>query len=331
MLTDIRNSGKTWIRSDGTNIVQYNLLTAWLNACEDRAVKVILVAQLQTGSTSIDTYEYDDPGKNVTMQLCVRLRDPASAERKWFCAPGMLGAGIVGYSSHDYYPDDCVEALRSSFVASVILSGQPWAQHWDFLPGVAAVATRLALPLSGYTQDYAVGLNPNDHRPDGASLARDYLAALALKTTTHSSGIAISVFTRNRPEIDGELGGPDTNGDGNTHWLNDCEPGFTQTPTLASNGTITDGLSIHVIPTVAWVVACTRDGACACNGDQMIPEGCGHTPLGWSFDILSTTLRAEGCRTILLGGPLDLRAGQAVRDDYFLRDRGFCPGVYRCR
>src|SRR5262249_38139097 len=48
MLTDIRNSGKTWIRSDGTNIVQYNLLTAWLNACEDRAVKVILVAQLQT-------------------------------------------------------------------------------------------------------------------------------------------------------------------------------------------------------------------------------------------------------------------------------------------
>ncbi|MBK8482340.1 MAG: hypothetical protein IPL40_14445 [Proteobacteria bacterium] len=85
------------------------------------------------------------------------------------------------------------------------------------------------MPVSGYALDYAWNLNPRDvHAGTSTKKEADYLAAVALKTATSRSGVAVSPY--NRANL---TGGQSFS----ANELNQGETGYRTYPDLASKGT----------------------------------------------------------------------------------------------
>jgi hypothetical protein len=222
-----------------TEGVTYRVLTTYAIACENRAVRVLLLSPTAAGA-ALRTYEDD-----VT-HMCARFRDPATSQPAWFCGGGTLGAGTPVYAQPASAP--AWGPQRVAFPASIDLGGNHFAYHFAWDTTLAPISRRIAASAqNGYTSAKAWGLNPNDHWPDGTSKAPDYLAAVALKATTGRTGVKINPYVRNvAPTAD-------------VTRLNDCEVAgsdrFLASPDLASNGTL-DGIFVDVSTSPAFADRC---------------------------------------------------------------------------
>lgn len=122
------------------------------------------------------------------------------------------GAEVQGYRGREYYVDEV------HFGGGATIS---W--WWAYPGGLAALsAPREIADTNGDglvgvgDEDWGYGsggfgLNPHDTRPDGSSMARDWLAVAAMKVSTTENGVPIVVAERSRCAA-GAWSGPDALG-----------------------------------------------------------------------------------------------------------------------
>jgi len=85
---------------------------------------------------------------------------------------------------------------RTFLVNQLNWGGNTWDHHWEFSRILGTVAARIPTSQqTGFALDYQWNLNPNDYHADGSSKAPDWIAGVAIKTTTNRSGVAISPYT----------------------------------------------------------------------------------------------------------------------------------------
>src|SRR5262249_35096738 len=82
------------------------------------------------------------------------------------------------------------------FTSSLAWGDNTWTFHWEPKHTLGSVASRITL-LTGYANPEGWNLNPNDYHSDGRSKYRDYIAAMAAKTTTNRNGVLISPYNHN--------------------------------------------------------------------------------------------------------------------------------------
>jgi hypothetical protein len=228
LLDDIRDTGLS-ITQDGKEL---RILTTWTIACANQTARVLLLSP--TRSETLRTYEAD------VSALCVRLKDSADRASSWFCGQGTLGAGVPAYGTP--WGKAELQRDRVSMARSIRIGQNTWSLHFALSPGLAPISARTKRS-DGFASPDAWNLNPNDSWPDGVSKAADYLAAIAIKTTTATTGASISVYNRNA------LGPGATSSAPDPAWLNDCEKDGARTyyanPELGSRGTF-DGVFLDV-------------------------------------------------------------------------------------
>jgi hypothetical protein len=134
--------------------------------------------------------------------MCNFFWDESSESVLAYCIGGILddevhgavGGGVPGsalWFRREDSDEDLWEERRTVFSA-VELPGATIRTHSAWNPGITPLSLR-----DGY------GLRPTDLRPDGETLARDYIAGIALKWSTRHNGLIISYYNHNRCAPDG--------------------------------------------------------------------------------------------------------------------------------
>ncbi|HKD39892.1 MAG TPA: hypothetical protein VKB87_06325, partial [Myxococcaceae bacterium] len=125
--------------------------------------------------------------------MCFKVTDPGDYVSKWFCGAGKLGEGVVGTASVTS-PSSGSYSPRTFVVNNVTWGGNVWDHHWEF-GGWGVISNRIDPAYqTGYAQDTAWNLNPNDYHGDGTSKALDWIAAVTVKTSTNGNGVHITPY-----------------------------------------------------------------------------------------------------------------------------------------
>lgn len=205
--------------------------------------------------------------------LCLGSEEPVSR--------GVLAEGLFGYVNDLGPEDDGVSAWRGRqyYVDAVAFTnGATISWFWASNPGLGVVsAPRLVADsnedgvIDAGDEDYGYGyggygFDPGATRPDGQIMARDWLAALTMKTATTIDGVAIVPYQTNRcaswegPASDGSwrctsLSAPEGG------WINDLYATWSDTDrsravsfpltTLGSTGQIDDDVPGGVVTHIA--------------------------------------------------------------------------------
>ncbi|MEM9489566.1 MAG: hypothetical protein AAGC55_10505 [Myxococcota bacterium] len=211
----------------------YRIVVGSMLGCANMGFRTLFLSPIESPQNTVRSYEND------LRWACFRMRDPApegGGQPIWMCGQGKLGDGVVGYAYRDLR-----SGPRTFFARSITWGMTTWDAHYEFVwAGLGAISERIADDeITGFARTVAWGLNPNDSHADGRSKARDYLAAVALKSTTYGSGIAISPYNVATGSFDPEKlnSGEVVEPDGMS---------FYQIPDLASTGRIVDGVLIDV-------------------------------------------------------------------------------------
>jgi len=125
--------------------------------------------------------------------MCLKFTDPGDGVSKWFCGTGKLGEGVVGTASVTS-PSSGAYSPRTFVVNNVTWGSNVWDHHWEFA-GWGVISNRIDPAYqTGYAQDTAWNLNPNDYHGDGTSKAVDWIAAVTVKTSTNGNGVHITPY-----------------------------------------------------------------------------------------------------------------------------------------
>jgi hypothetical protein len=179
----------------------------------------------------------------------------------WFCGKGRLAEGVTGYAlKHHRSP-------RPFIAGSLTWGGNTWTHHFELLHGVGSILERTdpetGLAPSGYALDRAWNVNPANAAADLRDKRADYLAALAVKTSTNRNGVRVSPYN-----FANRTGGVAPN----PGELNQCEPGYQATPDVASTGAIENGILIHLV-TNHWYQDPGANQQCKWAQDWGLAEG----------------------------------------------------------
>jgi hypothetical protein len=180
------------VQGDGFD--PHRLFLGFAIACGNLAVRPIFMAPVVDGQAwndhPIRTYEDD------LDYMCLKFvdEDDPKLASKWFCGGGNLADGVTGLASIKSSP-------RSFLINKVALGQNTWSHHWEFPAGLGAISGRIApADQTGFAQDDAWNLNPNDFHADGSSKVLDYIAALGVKTATNRNGVNISPYNTHNLE-----------------------------------------------------------------------------------------------------------------------------------
>jgi hypothetical protein len=167
--------------------VSHRVYAGFAIACGNFVVRPVFLRPESdaTGSSwnrPLRAYEHDFD------YMCLKFVDPNDGVSKWFCGAGDLAEGVVGVATKNTSP-------RTFFVNNLSWGSNSWDHHWEFPSGLGSIASRIdPAQQTGFAQDDAWNLNPNDYHSDGSSKALEYIAAVNVKTQTNRNGVKISPF-----------------------------------------------------------------------------------------------------------------------------------------
>jgi hypothetical protein len=163
--------------------VPHLLYVGFAIACSSVIVRPVFLRPASTPwNQAIASFESD------LDYMCLMWVDPADLVSKWFCAAGNLAEGVVGVVRNNSSP-------RTFIVNTFTWGPNTWDHHWEYPSGLGSISKRIdAAYQTGYAQDDAWNLNPNDYHANGTSKALDYIAAVNVKTTTNRNGVHISPY-----------------------------------------------------------------------------------------------------------------------------------------
>ncbi|MBA2540432.1 MAG: hypothetical protein H0V17_12400 [Deltaproteobacteria bacterium] len=219
VVKDANNAEITVAISEPQGTVNYRLIAGVGLACADKAYRPLFLSPTPVGSkVAFRPYEDD------LRYMCIRFKDPATNQPQWYCGKGRLADGVSGYALKGVSP-------RPFLAGGIAWGANTWTHHFQLDAVTGSISQRLAAQDQiGFAQDLAWDLNPNDTHADGRSKRADYIAAMAVKTATNRSGVHVSPY--NHASDTQDLGFEPSE-------LNQCEAGYTTTPDVASNGTVT--------------------------------------------------------------------------------------------
>jgi hypothetical protein len=193
----------------------YQMLTTSIWACApDWTLNVFLLVTPPEGGGTPLSWDHE-----AWAYICMPVWDETTGQPEFFCLPGQggpkagdtVGRGIWGVADYLRPERDGGEAWagRSVYVDRIELkSGVEVAWSLATVPGNGAVS------LPEYPEDYQEdpddveawgsaigwgwGQNPRALRPDGQDRARDFLAALAMKTATQINGVVVEYHNASR-------------------------------------------------------------------------------------------------------------------------------------
>jgi hypothetical protein len=215
---------QVWFDEGGAE-VWYEVNWAYMWGCApDRTVLTLLMTEPREGDTLPDAF--DHPGWGY---LCIPYWDEDAGQPTWTCVSGMgVGAGgdtlteglwgRVNGIYRDGEPSD--DYLNLPYYAESITDRNGGTLRWSW--GFASSAGAVSMD----TADGGFGVNPYELRPDGTdptvlddTRARDWIATIALKTSTTRGHVPIDTFNHNHC-LEWEAPGPD----GSSRCLQQGEP-----------------------------------------------------------------------------------------------------------
>lgn len=283
-----------WVADGDGEPVWYRSIAAEVWACApDWLMPFYLLADTGEDGDLPDTYDHDR-----WAFACTPFWDEEAADSVMACMGGfepgdrgVLAEGLFGFVEGIAPKGDDTPGWRGReyYVDSVTFTeGAEVRWWWASMPGLASLSAPNVIAdtdgdgsVGPGDEDYGFGsggfgLDPHGTRPDGESLARDWLATMTMKVSTTEDGLPIIVSQRSRCADDAWTG-PDAEGawrcgrmgapEGG--WLNDvyvpwADTGKTQTGgfpvvTLGSTGLldadVPGGVVVHLASSTSLAAA----------------------------------------------------------------------------
>ena len=218
-----------WVANPDGDVVWFRSIAAQVWACApDWIMPFYLLAETGEDGDLPDTYDHNrwafactpfwDEANNTSNMSCMGGFEPGDR--------GVLAEGLFGFVEGIAPKGDDTEGWRGReyYVDSVSFTdGAELRWWWASMPGLGALSAPNVIAdtdgdgrVGPGDEDYGFGsggfgLDPHDTRPDGESLARDWLATMTMKVSTTIDGLPIVVAQRSRC-ADDAWSGPDEAG-----------------------------------------------------------------------------------------------------------------------